>query len=70
MAATEAVQTAIDELEAEYARIGEALEVLRKFAGDGVRPAHIERKATFKCGTCGGVFKTGGALGSHRARKH
>jgi len=68
---TPAVQAAIEELEAEQARIGQTIDALKQYAGggNGSTPARASGGGA-KCSECGKVCATAGGLAVHKARAH
>jgi len=72
---TPAVQAAIEELEAEQARIGQMIDTLKEYAGGGngtaPKPVRVTGGGgTAKCSECGKVCATAGGLAVHKARAH
>jgi len=77
MAASEAVKLAIVELENEHARIGEALDVLKRFAGSQDKAGRIleasrttDASLPVPCPKCGKMCGNARGLKLHLARKH
>jgi hypothetical protein len=78
MAASEAVKLAIVELEQEQARIGEALDVLKRFAGSQDKagrileaaPRTMDASLPVPCPKCGKMCGNARGLKLHVARKH